>query len=138
MSGLNAFLKQNKKERENVKFPASESFLDEKGNPIEWEIRPVKSKEADRIREECTIIGSKGKKVDVDHAKFSRLMATKGTVFPNLNDKELQDSYGVMGAESLIQELIDNDGEYQAYCKKVMEISGYNMSDTEMVEEAKN
>lgn len=43
-----------------------------------------------------------------------------------------------MGAEDLIVEMLDNDGEYQAYVKKCMEISGYNQNDAELVEEAKN
>lgn len=138
MSGLNAFLKENKKEAEHIMFPASKNFLDEKGNPLEWEIKPLKSKEAEEIRKECTTINAKGKRVDVDSAKFNRMVAAKCTVFPNLSDKELQDSYGVMGADSLVTELLDNDGEYQAYCKKVMEASGYGEAFEELVEEAKN
>lgn len=138
MSGLNVFLKENKKKIENVKIRASKSFLDEEGNPIEWEIRSLKSKEAEEIRKECTSISAKGKRVDVDSGKFNRLVSTRCTVFPNLNDKELQDSYGVMGAEALITELLDNDGEYQTYCKEVMKISGYLDNFEDLVEEAKN
>ncbi len=33
--------------------------------------------------------------------------------------RKLQDSYGVMGAEDLIAEMLDKDGEYQAYVKKM-------------------
>lgn len=138
MSGLNAFLKQNKKERENIKFAASSAFKDENGELIQWEIRPLKSREADLIRTECTNINAKGKKIDVDNSKFNRMIAAKCTVFPNLDDKELQDSYGVMGAEQLIQELLDNDGEYQNYCQKILEISGYSKTDEQLREEAKN
>lgn len=136
MSGLKAFLKQNKITTDTIKYVASRSFVDEDGKPLEWEIRPLKSKEADSIRKECTSI--KGKKTAIDSARFNRMAAAKCTVFPNLNDKELQDSYGVLGAEELIQELLDNDGEYQMYCKKVLELSGYDKSDGELIEEAKN
>lgn len=138
MSGLNAFFKKNKKEKEIVKYAATKDFVDEKGTVIEWEIRPLKSKEADKIRNECTTIEAKGKRVSVDNGKFNRMVATVCTVFPNLNDPELQDSYSVLGAEELIQEMLDNDGEYQAYCKKILEISGYEMDDNELIEEAKN
>lgn len=138
MSGLNAFFKKNKKEKEIVKYAASKDFVDEKGTVIEWEIRPLKSKEADKIRNECTTIEAKGKRVSVDNGKFNRMVATVCTVFPNLNDPELQDSYSVLGAEELIQEMLDNDGEYQAYCKKILEISGYEMDDNELIKEAKN
>ena len=137
MSGLKAFLKQNKVEKENVKFAASKAFLDEDGKPIEWEIKPIKSRVAENIRAQCNKV-VKGNKVQTDNAKFNRLFVAECTVFPNLNDAELQDSYGVMSAEELIQEMLDNDGEYQAYVKKCLEVSGYNMSDAELVETAKN
>jgi hypothetical protein len=138
MGALSVFLKQNKKEKGNVKFAASSDFADEKGKPVEWEIRPLKSREADHIRNECTQVNNKGRKINVDGNRFNLMVAAKCTIFPNLNDKDLQDSYGVMGAEALLQELLDNDGDYQAYCKKVLEVSGYAESDEELVEEAKN
>ena len=134
---LAAFLKQNKKETGNIKFVASQKFVDKKGNPIEWTLRAMTSKDAERIRKACQSYG-KGGKVNVDTAKFNRMVAANCTVEPNLKDAELQDSYGVMGEEDLIVEMLDNDGEYQAYVKKCMEISGYNQSDAELVEEAKN
>lgn len=137
MAALAAFLKQNKKVSENIKFAASKNFVDENGNPIEWTLRPMTSKAAENIRKECQSFG-KGGKVSVDSAKFNRMVASYCTVEPNLHDAELQDSYGVMGAEDLIIEMLDNDGEYQAYVKKCMEISGYNQTDMELVDEAKN
>lgn len=137
MSKFEAFLKQNKKQDETVKFAASRSFLDADGNPLEWELRPLKSKEAASIRKLTNKIG-KGGKMTVDNDTFNRMAAAKATVFPDLNDKELQDSYGVMCAEDLIVEMLDKDGEFQEYVKQVMEISGYNISDTELVADAKN
>lgn len=136
MSSLSAFLKQNKKKIENIKFVASERFTDESGKPMEWEIKPVSSRKADLIREECTV--QKGKNFKVDSKKFNKLMAVECTVFPDLNDKELQDSYGVMGAEQLVQELLDIDGEYQGYINKILEVCGYTKSEQELIDEAKN
>ncbi|MCI8876478.1 MAG: hypothetical protein HFI77_10715 [Lachnospiraceae bacterium] len=137
MSGFEAFLKQNKKQDETMKFAASMSFTDKNGKPLEWEIRPLKSKEAAAIRKLTNKIG-KGGRVDVDNETFNRMAAAKATVFPDLNDKELQDSYGVMCAEDLIVEMLDKDGEFQEYVKNVMAVSGYNITDTELVKEAKN
>lgn len=134
---LDAFLKKNKKQSENVRIAASTAFADEKGKVIEWEIRPLKTKEAEKIRAACSSYG-KGGKVTVNQALFNQMVAARCTVYPNLNDKELQDSYGVMGAEDLICELLDKDGEFQAYVKKCLEISGYDQTDAELVEEAKN
>lgn len=134
---LDAFLKQNKKKSENVKIAASPDFVNEKGDVIEWEIRPLRTKEAEKIRSACSSYG-KGGKVTVNQALFNQMVAALCTVYPNLNDRELQDSYGVMGAEDLICELLDKDGVFQTYVKKCLEISGYAESDAELVEEAKN
>lgn len=137
MSGMNAFLKQNKKnETESIKFAASKKFVDEKGKPIEWEIKALTSKKAEEIRTLCNKIV--GNKVITDNALWQRSMAAACTVFPNLNDAELQDSYGVMTPADLIIELLDNDAEYQAYCTECSKICGYLTDDAALVLEAKN
>jgi hypothetical protein len=137
MGGLSAFLKENKIKTLNVKYAASQAFLDEDGKPLEWEIRAMKTREAEAIRSQCNEV-FKGGKIKTDNAKFNRMMAAACTVYPNLNDAELQDSYGVMGAENLITEMLDMDGEFQKYVQKCLEVSGYNKTDAELVDEAKN
>ena len=134
---LEAFLRQNKKERETIKFPASKAFVDEKGNPMEWTIKPLTSKEAENIRKQVNTY-KKGGTVEIDNALFNRKVAAACTVFPDLKNAELQDSYGVMGEENLIVEMLDNDGEYQTYVAKCLEVSGYNQNENELVTEAKN
>lgn len=133
---LTAFLKQNREEVKNVKFVASERFKDENGNPIKWEIRPLHAKEAEAIRTACRKY-EKGGKVSVDNGKFNRMVAAKSTVFPNLNDAELQDSYNVMCAEDLIVEMLDMDSEFIGYVQKCSEVNGWK-EDKDLVEEAKN
>lgn len=64
-------------------------------------------------------------------------VVTKCVVYPNLNDKELQDSYGVMGAESLVKTML-KPGEYIDLINKVQEVNGYNVTQEDLVEEAKN
>ena len=45
----------------------------------------------------------------------------------------------MMGEEELIVEMLDNDGEYQSYVAKCLEVSGYNQDEeNDLVEEAKN
>ena len=134
---LQAFLKQNKVQAEEVLYPASKAFLDEKGAPMMWRLKPLKSRDADKIRKVCNSYG-KGGKVSVDNAKFNRMVVVNCVVEPNLKDAELQDSYGVMGEEELVLEMLDNDGEYQALVKKCLQISGYSQNDTELVDEVKN
>lgn len=137
MSNLKAFLKQNRKKAVNVKYAASTAFVDENNNPIEWEIKALSTKEVDEIRELCSGIDENGK-LKFDNPSFNRMLAAKCTVFPNLNDVELQDSYGVMGAEELVQEIFEKDGEYQKYVQKVLEVGGYTKPDKKLVDEVKN
>lgn len=139
MADLSAFFKQNKRKEENVKVAATESIIDPKTKePILWEIRALRSGEADQLRMACSKYGKNGQKLGMDDAKFSNLIAARCTVFPDLNDKDLQDSYGAMSAEQLILMILDSDGEYQNYVAKILEISGYNKTMDELVSEAKN
>lgn len=140
MSDLTLFLKENKKEIAHTFYAASKNFIDPKTKgPVLWEIRPLKSGEADNLRQQCTKYGKNGQKTGVDEQRFNKLMAARCTVFPDLNDTNLQNSYGVLGAENLIEELLDIDGEYQNYLAKITEVSKYASDNMEsLVSEAKN
>ena len=54
---------------------------------------------------------------ETDYDLYLGKLAVACTVFPNLNDKELQDSYKVMGAEALLKNHAD-PGEYADYLTK--------------------
>ena len=74
---------------------------------------------------------------DMDFNKYAALLAVKSTVYPNLNDATLQDSYGVMGAEDLLKAML-LPGEYANYLNIVQQVNGFNQTFEEKVEEAKN
>ena len=143
MGDLSRFLKRNKVKRENIFIPASKSLVDEKGKPLLWEVRPISTREDNSIRDECTIdIQVTGKpgmyRPKLNSSKYLAKLASACVVFPNLNDKDLQDSYGVMGAEQLIVELLDDPGEFNAFMGKIQEYNGFTESLQEKVDEAKN
>ena len=71
-------------------------------------------------------------------SKYIAKMMCACIVEPNLHNKELQDSYGVMTADELLKEMIDDPGEYQAFATFVHDFNGFNTSFDEKVEEAKN
>ena len=73
---------------------------------------------------------------DFDANAYLAKVAVRCTVFPNLNDAELQQSYGVMGAEQLITTML-TPAEFEDYSTKVLQVNGFQSGD-EMVEEAKN
>lgn len=143
MSNLSLFLKKNKKLKENTKFVATKSLCDEKGKPLEWELKPLSTRESEEIREACTIeIPIKGKpnmfRQKVNASKYGAKMLASSVVYPDLLNAELQDSYGVSTPEDLIKEMVDDPGEYNDFLAFVQEFNGYDITMEEKVEEAKN
>ena len=105
---LTAFLAQNAKKIDNVTFIASDRFVDpDTGEAMPREICCITAAENAGLRKAC-----------------------------NLNDAELQQSYGVMGAEQLITTML-TPAEFEDYSTKVLQVNGFQSGD-EMVEEAKN
>ena len=142
MGGLSGFLKQNAVKVENEKAAVSNRFLGADKKPIQWEIRCITPAEDEEIRRECLrrapVPGKKGQFVaEVDADLYMGKLAATCTVFPDLNDKDLQDSYSVMGADSLLKAML-TPGEYAGYLNKVQALNGFDVSMDEMVEQAKN
>ncbi len=140
MSNFAVFMAGNTVD-ENVKFVASNRFA-VKGKPVEWEIKSIDSDLDEALRKECTkrvpIPGKRGQyNQETDTDKYLAKMAVACTVYPNLNDAALQDSYGVKSAEALLKKML-KPGEYTEYKAKVMEVNGYDMSMEELVDDAKN
>ncbi len=139
---LTAFLAENAISVENRKVVASRRFLDEDGKPMEWEIKTITSTEDEAIRKSCIkqvpIAGRKNQyQRDVDYDAYMGKLAVACTVYPNLDDKELQDSYHVMGAEALLKTML-TPGEYTNYITKVQEVCGFHTTFEDEVETAKN
>ena len=141
MSDFSVFMAGNALQNENVKYVASKRFVN-KGKPVEWEIKAIDSELDELLRKECTkrvpIQGKRGQyNQETDTDKYIAKMCVACTVYPNLNDAELQDSYGVKSADALLKKML-KPGEYTEYKAKVMEVNGYDMSMEELVDEAKN
>ena len=142
MSNFSKFMKANKIQKENVMHPVTKSLVDENGEPLLWEIKPLTTKENERIRELCTVdVPVKGKpnqyrpKVDMD--KYQTKLVCAAIVSPDLNNAELQNSYGVMTPEDLIKEMVDNPAEYTDLMVFIQQLSGFKTLQEE-VDEAKN
>ena len=138
---LSAFLAENALAVENVRFAASPRFV-ENGKPVEWEIKCITSTEDEALRRSCArqvqIPGKKNQYTrETDYNAYVGKLAVACTVFPNLNDKELQDSYHVMGAEALLKAML-TPGEYTAYASKVQEVCGFDEVLGELEDQGKN
>ena len=143
MSKFSRFMKQNKITKENTTFPATKSLVDENGEPLMWTIRPLTTKENDNIRDDCMMeVPVKGKpnvfRPKLNTSKYIAKMLCACIVEPNLFDKDLQDSYGVMIPEELLKEMIDDPGEYQTLASFVQKFNGFDTNLEDKVEDAKN
>lgn len=142
MSDFSAFLAQNKLKHENIKYVASKDFVDKQGKPMEWELKRIDSDEDERLRKSCMrqikVAGRTNQfRSEMDSNTYIAKLAATSIVFPDLNNKELQDSYGVMGAEALLKKMLA-PGEYADLCTKVTEVNGFDSDINDLVEEAKN
>lgn len=139
---LTAFLAQNAEQVENVKYVASPRFKDEAGKPIAWEIRCISNAEDDALRKSCVRRIPVSKKTnqftsETDMTQYLAKLGATCTVYPNLYAEELQNSYGVMGAEALLKKML-TPGEYADYVTKVLEVCGFDEDFEEIINEAKN
>lgn len=140
-NSLSAFLAQNARKPENRKIAVSDRFTGDNGKPIEWEITCITAGENQKIRKDCIrnvpVAGKRGQFTqDFDAAAFQAKLLTRCIVFPDLNDKALQDSYGVMSAEQLISAML-TPGEFDNLVLAITDHNGFN-SEGELIDEAKN
>lgn len=158
MSNLTAFLAQNAIKVEVEEHVVSERFvtpvlddnnkqvIDKNGKPltepVKWKVGAVPSDEDEIIRKQYTrrlpVPGKKNMFQPVtDFDAYAATLAVKCTIYPDLNNKELQDSYKVMDAESLLKRML-LPGEYAEYLKFVQNKNRFDVGMEEVVEEAKN
>ena len=139
---LSAFMRPNVEQIANAKYAASPRFKGEDGKPLEWEIRCISADEYARIRSDCFIQervpgGKKNQMTQrLDIYAFQTRVAARCTVFPDLTNAELQDSWGVTKPEDLVGAMLIG-GEFDDYITEVFEVNGFKAED-ELVDEAKN
>lgn len=138
---LSAFFKQNAKKIDNRKIAVSSRFTDENGKAEEWEITCITAAENQKLRKDSfrnvPITGKRGQYTqDFDIAQYQAKLAVRCTVHPDLNNEELQENYGVMGAEALISNML-TPGEFDDLIIAITELCGFK-TENELVDEAKN
>ena len=137
---FDAFLKTNKIEKANEFIPVSKSFVDKDGNAILWEVRQLTNDEMKHIKKSCMkqVRDKKGNvSMETDTDKMLALMATTSTVYPDLKNADLQNSYGVMGEVALLEAML-SAGELLSFEQEINRINGFDVSFDDKVEEAKN
>lgn len=143
MSKFAKFMKANKTVKENGFYAVTKSLTDDDGKPLMWEFRHITSKENEAIRDGCMKeIPVTGKpnlyRSKINSGLYVQRMIVASVVVPDLYDKELQDSYGVVTPEELLLAMVDDPGEYNDLAAFVQKFQGFDTSLEDKVEEAKN
>lgn len=124
-------------------FPEVERTLYLGGKPKQMKFKPLSATKGDEIRDKCKkITFHKGQKmVETDGDKYIANMIIEVTTVPDLKSKELQDAWGVIGAEDLLHAMKTRmfDGEFAKWADAVSGVSAYTDKGlNELVEEVKN
>jgi len=141
-------------EPEVVTAPGPESFKDENGNVIQFEIKVLSQEEINRIneayRKRSMATDKKGNplialgevvwKTEKDSARASRHLIVEALQYPNLKDKELMDYYGCVDVTDMPLKVFPRADEYQHVSRIVMQALGLAsaVNDDEEIEAAKN
>ncbi len=110
------------------------------GNPIPWKLRALSEAENEELRKAAThyVKGKGGQRIPETKPEiYLAKIAAASVVYPDLKDAELQQSYGVVGAEELLKKML-LAGEYAALIQKVQEINGFDRDINELMDEVKN
>ena len=132
MTSIKSFLKKNKKKTENIKLKL-ESFDEH------IELRIISGREYDAIQDKCYVNkpGRKGRQERVlDMSKFNNLLCSASVVVPDLQNAELQESYGVRGEQDLYGEMF-TCADHLKILEAISNASGLDNFD-DLVDEAKN
>ena len=102
---LSAFFAENAERAENVTVVISDRFKDADGKPLEWEIRPLPSSEVKNARNMCYVKDASGRRV-IDEEMAAAKCIALSVVYPDLNDPELQASWGARNASDLLNNML--------------------------------
>lgn len=112
------------------------------GKEREMMFKPISAEKGDEIRKSCrTVKVVKGmKQVEINQEQFTNRLIIETVVYPNLHNKKLQENWGVIGAEDLLNAMKRKmlDGEFAELGRIVTEINGYDQSIEEKADEIKN
>ncbi len=141
-------------ETEIVTAPGPNSFKDENGKVIQFEIKVLSQEQINKIndayRRKSMAIDKKGNpliamgevvwKTEKDTEKSVRHMIVEALQYPNLKSKELMDYYGCVDITDMPLKVFSKSNEYQHVLRIVMQALGMasEINDEEELEAAKN
>jgi hypothetical protein len=135
---LSAFFKTSALPLPVLEKVVSKRFVDEAGNPIPWKFKGVPEDVNAGLKAQCTkMVTEKGGKqrMHFDANLYNAQLTAESVTFPDLRNAELQASYGVLGADKLLQVML-SAGEFARASEAAQEVSDFDLE--EAIEEAKN
>ena len=140
MSDLKCFLAQNAMKAEDQEYIASKRFVQD-GKPVPWRLRVVTNEELDKIQKAARHKEFNAKTrqytVTTDQEQVVYEMAVASVVYPDLEDMDLQMSYGAGTPVELLKKML-TPGELSDLLGAVNEVSGFQMDMNEKIKTAKN
>ncbi|MBM6986260.1 MAG: hypothetical protein I3I94_09110 [Acidaminococcaceae bacterium] len=138
---MRLFYKENVEDEKTVFYAASPRFKDENGKPVMWELKALDYDTLEEITKRHTktvpntVTGRAEKTTDMSAASME--MALTALVYPNLNDKDLQDSWCAIGAEDLLKKML-KPGEISDLEAAVTEAAGFKTNIGDQIKTVKN
>ena len=140
MSELSLFFAQNVVSDTTEEVVVSPRFKDQEGRPVAWKLRSMNEEENQECRKAATrkVKGKNGVYTpEIDANEYMAKLMTASVVFPDLKNTELQRSYGVLGAETLLRKML-LPGEFAALGERVQALNGFDTNINELMDEVKN
>ena len=118
-----------------------ETTVEIKPFPFPFVIRSITEGENKAIRKSCQRVTfdkkTRQRNTETDTDLYNNRLVIACCVDPNFKDAELQAKYGVMGAEDLIDKIL-NPGQFTDLLLAIQEVNGFSTDINELREEAKN
>ena len=123
-----------------VTVPGPDSFKDEDGKVIDFEIRVLSQEEINRINEGLIANGEVVWKTEKDPANASRHIIVEALQYPDLKDPDLMKHFGCVDFTDMPLKVFPTADEYQHVSRIVMQALGLAsaISDEEELADAKN
>lgn len=119
----------------------SERMLDVEGNPIPWQIRVLTQAEMQAINKLCVKKHidpkSRQQQTITDTEKLYATLIEECVLYPNLNDAELQDFYGAVGAAQTAENML-LPGEYTNLLEAISGAQGFESDLKDKIKIVKN
>lgn len=141
MNELKAFFRESTNVQATDEIIVSNRFKNENGEVIKFKIKSITQEENDELTRQCE------KKhrdrtgqyaIESDRKLYIAKLIVNSTVYPDFNNAELQNNYGVPGQpERLVRKML-TPGEYTNLLMAINAINGFDEDINETVEEAKN